>query len=181
MSKLKFQLSMYNPWSIWFKMPIRSTELMSRCQFSSCALHQTSELKHNLNSQMNCSILIVLNISMEKYTFISLFLYDGLRLSFLTLCVASFTFVLYLPWKKKVWSNFSVSRGYASIIHFIYGCFGFVLTLKHRCTGVYPALKFMGLVCHCSVLVQEDCLSGHGGFQLTETTCLQWAECLISK
>lgn len=55
----------------------------------------------------------------------------------------------YLHRKTHAYSSFTLSCGYVSAITLIYGCFGFVLTLQHRCTGVYPAVKFMGLACHC--------------------------------
>lgn len=52
------------------------------------------------------------------------------------------------------------SCGYATVISLIYGCCGIVWTLKHRCTGVYPGVKFMGLAFHCLTmfLVQEECV-----------------------
>lgn len=55
-----------------------------------------------------------------------------------------------------------------NVITPIYGCLGFVLTLKHRRAGVYPAVKFMGLACDClAVFRRSVCLSGRCYFQLT--------------
>lgn len=54
-----------------------------------------------------------------------------------------------------------------NFITLIYGCLGFVLTLKTRHAGVYPAVKFMGLACDCLVVFRRSVsLSGQCYFQL---------------
>lgn len=77
----------------------------------------------------------------------------------------------YLHRKTHAYSSFTLSCGYVSVITFIYGFFGFVLTLQHRCTGVYPAVKFMGLACHCLAVFWFT-----GSLRLSGRCCFRWQE-----
>ena len=74
--------------------------------------------------------------------------------------------------KKQIAASRPTAASFRSVITFIYGCSGFVLTLKHRCIGVYPAEKVMGRACHClTVFWGGECLSVTGLLFSTKRRC----------